>query len=98
VTLAAADGGEWIGAVDAGRVLGVDRKTIFNMPREILPYLEQPTTGRGPTRRYKREDVEALKAARDAGVSLPGRVAELEQRVAELERWRERHERRPPVE
>ena len=104
--MAEADAGEWVGAVDAGRVLGVDRKTIFNMPREILPYIEQPTGGRGPTRRYKRKDVLALKDARDAGVGLPERVAELErdraelkERVAELEEWRERHgQGHPPTE
>jgi hypothetical protein len=106
--VAGEDGGDELGSVAAAEVLGVNRSTLRDIPIETLPYREIGTgRGRGLTRRYRRSDLEALRDARAArAAGLPSRVEfleqrlayldELEQRVAELEAWRDA-QMPPPV-
>lgn len=87
---------EWIGAVAAGRILGIDRTGVHRMDRSALPYREVGTgVKRGLTRRYRRADVEALRDERDErdGSATDRRLTDHDRRISELERRLSEHER-----
>ncbi len=80
------DPDQLIGATEAGRILGLTRGSVWRIPGDSLPFVLTPGGGKRQQRRYRRGDVERYR-----GQVAPLRPS-IEERVADLEEWRRRHE------
>jgi len=80
---------ETLSTGEVAKLLQVDPVTVWRIPRRELPYSQTPGGARGRGhRRYRRGDVEAYRGQRAAPVPPPS----IEDRVVELEAWRDRHQ------
>ena len=77
--------------VQAGKILGLSRWTIAKLADDGKLEAVEISVGRDrkPDRRFRRGDVNAYRKGQ------PGRLVELEQRVADLEAWRAKLEQPP---
>lgn len=94
------DGDEWVTGDVAAEIAGVDPATIWRLGRDGV--IERQAQTGGPNRsgpiRYRRSDLSKIRRRNkraDARIDrLEERLAEHDDRIAELERWRQQ----PPAE